>query len=117
MKHSIGDGIAKAMAYQQQRHAIVTAGVQALNRLTPIALSNSGQSRVVGCFLLGLYNGEDFPFDLTDLRSLDLRVFEDCMLVLLMDFSPEVEVHERMPNGGQIWEQLMHKWAPEVFEQ
>jgi hypothetical protein len=31
----------------------------------------AGQSRRLVRFLAGLYNGSDFPFDLTDLRSLD----------------------------------------------
>ena len=117
MATSIAEAMTQVLAYQQRRAAYVTAGVQALNRLTPIALRDSGQSRAVGRFLLGLYNGEDFPFDLTDLRCLDLPVFEDCMCVLLMDYSPEVEVHERVPNGFAIWDQLMAKWAPEVAQQ
>lgn len=112
---SLAGALAQAMAYQQQRPAIVTAGTQALNRLLPVAQGNSGQSRVVGRFLLGLYNGEDFPFDLTDLRGLDLSLFDDCITVLFMDFSPEVEVHERVPNGGAIWQGLIERWAPETL--
>ncbi|TLX57867.1 hypothetical protein DN826_06435 [Stutzerimonas nosocomialis] len=117
MATSIYEAMSQALAYQQRRPAIETAGVQALHRLTPIAGGHTGQSRAVGRFLLGLYNGEDFPFDLTDLRCLDLPVFEDCMCVLLMDYSPELEVHERVPNGFAIWDQLMAKWAPEVAQQ
>lgn len=116
MATSIHDAMTQALAYQQRRGAIDTAGVQALHRLTPIALRDTGQSRVVGRFLLGLYNGEDFPFDLTDLRGLDLALFEDCMCVLLMDYWPEKEVHERVQNGGAIWQQLIERWAPEVVQ-
>ncbi|MDT4870295.1 hypothetical protein FQZ97_1053680 [compost metagenome] len=79
-----------------------------------MAVRPTNQGRVVGRFLLGLYNGEDFSFDLTDLRSLDLVLFEDCLKVLMMDYSPELEVHERIPNGGAIWQHLMELWAPEV---
>lgn len=111
---SLASALAGIQAHQQQRPALVTAGTQALHRLVPIALRSSGQSRVLGRFLLGLYNGEDFPFDLTDLRCLDLSLFEDCLKVLMMDYSPEVEVHERIQNGSAIWQQLIERWAPEV---
>lgn len=51
MATSISDAMSQALAYQRRRPAIETAGVQALNRLTPIALRDSGQSRAVGRFL------------------------------------------------------------------
>lgn len=114
MRNSMSEALGQVLAYQQTRRAIVTAGTQALNRLLPVALGRSGQSRVVGRFLLGLYNGDDFPFSLTDLRCLDLPLFEACMHVLMMDFTPEVEVHERVPNGGKLWDELITRWAPEV---
>ena len=113
-KHNLANAMAAIQAHEQRRPAIVTAGTQALNRLVPIALRDSGQSRVLGRFLLGLYNGEEFPFDLTDLRSLDLILLQDCLHVLVMDYRPELEVHERIQNGSSIWQQLIEKWAPEV---
>ncbi|WP_152219776.1 hypothetical protein [Pseudomonas sp. SCB32] len=117
MSNTLSAAMTHAMEHQKQRPALVTAGVQALNRLVPIALRPSGQGRAVGRFLLGLYNGEDFPFDLTDLRGLDLVLFEDCLKVLMMDYSPELEVHERVQNGSAIWQQLMEMWAPEVMQE
>lgn len=117
MRNTLSDAMAQALEYQQQRPALVTAGEQALNRLVSVALRPSGQGRVLGRFLLGLYNGEDFPFDLTDLRCLDLVLFEDCLKVLMLDYSPELEVHERIQNGNAIWQQLMEMWAPEVVQE
>lgn len=116
LNRSLASAMAKIQEHQQQRPALVTAGTQALNRLVPIALRTSGQSRVLGRFLLGLYNGEDFPFDLTDLRRLDLVLFEDCLKVLMMDYTPELEVHERIQNGSATWQQLIERWAPETLE-
>lgn len=114
MDQSLSICLAKAVAYEKQRPALVAAGVQALNRLLPVALDFTDQGRAIGRFLLGLYNGEDFPFDLTDLRGLDLALFEDCLAVLVMDYSPEVEVHERITHGSDVWQKLMEMWAPEV---
>ena len=96
---------------QEERPAIREAGIQALARLVPVALRDSGQSRTVGRFLLGLYSGQDFPFTLTDLRSLDVGLFDDCIAVLRLDNVPELEVHEYLPKGQMIFNQLREYWA------
>lgn len=49
-----------------------------------IAQGDTGQSRVVAGFLLGLYNGCRLPFDITEFRRLDRRLFEDCLAILNM---------------------------------
>lgn len=83
-----------------------------------MAKSDTGQSLVVRKFLLGCYDGQRFPFDLTDFRQLDLNLFQDCMAILAMDRSPTREVHEYLDgpeykglvNGGALFEQ----WAKTV---
>ncbi|WP_225547274.1 DUF7673 family protein [Chromobacterium violaceum] len=75
-----------------------------------IARGHSGQCRVIAHFLLSLYNGNRFKFDLTDFRLLDQELFDDCLAVLRMDSRPEQEVHNYFKNGGQIWEQLAKDW-------
>lgn len=111
---TMATALAAIQAHQAQIPAIRNAGTQALNRLVPLALRDSGQSRILGRFLLGVYNGEDFPFELSALRGLDLPLFEDCLKVLMMDYTPDLEVHERIQGGNHIWQQLMERWAPEV---
>jgi hypothetical protein len=90
--------------------AIRMEGEAALRRLLPIAQGNTGQCRHVAAFLLGLYNGTRFPFDLTDLRAVDSEIFGDCMAVLQMDAQPAGEVHTYFENGGQVFEQLAQDW-------
>lgn len=85
-------------------------GVDALTRLLKVARGHSGQCRYIASFLLGLYNGRRFPFDLTDLRCLDYELFDDCMTVLRMDYKPAMEVHCYFKNGSAIWEQLAKDW-------
>ena len=89
---------------------IRATGVEALKRLLPVAQNDTGQSRVVARFLLGLYNGRRFPFDLTDFRLLDHALFVDCMAVLKMDSQPLKEIHEFIDGGGAIWERLAQTW-------
>ncbi|MBD9483874.1 hypothetical protein IB229_12885 [Pseudomonas sp. PDM14] len=86
--------------------------MEALNRLLPVAQRRTGQSRIVGTFLLSLYNGSAFPFPLTDLRGLDTALWNDCMALLRMDRRPEQEVHLYVENGEAIWSLLKAAWAP-----
>jgi hypothetical protein len=93
------------------RPAVEDEGVAALRRLLPVAQSDSGQSRRVARFLLGLYNGTRFPFDLTDLRGLDFGLHDDCLAVLRMDHSPQREVHRYFEDGGAVFEELASDWG------
>ncbi|NWB91632.1 DUF7673 family protein [Pseudomonas agarici] len=97
--------------YQAERPAIRAIGIDALLRLIPVTQRNTGQSAVVGRFLLGLYNGYDHPFNLTELRALDAGLFDDCIAVLRLDNSPEQEVHTYINNGDAIWQELRRNWA------
>jgi hypothetical protein len=93
------------------RARIESEGLEALHRLYEVACRDSGQCRFVARFLLGLYNGQRFPFDLTDLRGLDSALFEDCMTVLRMDARLTLrEVHAYFQNGGRKFEQLAKNW-------
>jgi hypothetical protein len=83
-------------------------GVKALFRLYPVALGDAGQCRFIARFLAGLYNGEQFAFDLTDLRALDDALFEDCMLVLRMDARAcQQEIHTYFPEGSTKWQTMI----------
>lgn len=84
--------------------------VAALNRLWNIANGHSGQCRYVAAFLLGLYNGHRFPFDLTNFRCLDEEIFRDCLDVLVMDFTPWREVHDLLCVPGAEFERLASDW-------
>lgn len=95
---------------ERERPAVLAAGLDALKRLLAIAQGGSDQCRYVASFLLGLYNGTRFPFDLTDFRCLDRKIFNDCLSVLKMDFSPQKEVHAYFADGGRIFEQLAKDW-------
>lgn len=87
------------------------AKMEALRRLWGIANGHSGQCRVVARFLLGLYNGEDYPFDLTAFRSLDREIFADCLAILAQDYNPQQEVHVRLGVSGDRFAQLARIWG------
>jgi hypothetical protein len=98
-------------AANRTRAHVATEGVAALKRLYEIALRDSGQCRIVAGFLAGLYNGQRFPFKLTDLRGVDDAIFEDCMALLRMDARQcEREVHDYFDNGNDRWEKMIQDW-------
>lgn len=107
----IRDDLNRLAVEEAERPYIRVAGVEALQRLVPVAQSCSGQSRIVGRFLLSLYNGSAFPFPLTDLRGLDSALWDDCIAVLRLDQRPEQEVHQYIEYGDEIWSTFKRAWG------
>ncbi|MGE4241743.1 DUF7673 family protein [Ramlibacter sp.] len=74
-----------------------------------------GGAKVCQRFLLSLYNGARFPFGLTDLRRLDLGMFEACMRVLHMDYAPQCEVHVQLaivlPKPQGLMSFIFERWG------
>lgn len=104
--------LAEMLAEQKEaRTKRLAAGIPALDRLVKVALHDTGQSQVCGRFLLGLYNGPRYLFDLTELRRLDNELVEDCLSVLRMDANPVKEVHQLIDNGDTIFRRLRMNWA------
>jgi len=66
----------------------------------------TGQARRLVCFLAGVYNGQDYPFDLTELRSLDTELANACLDYLNYDRLGHKEVHKHLANGDRD----LHAW-------
>jgi hypothetical protein len=81
----------------------------ALERITKAIGTNpgTGQSRRLVRFLAGLYNGIDFPFDLTDLRALDSELANACIDYLNYDRLAKAEVHTHLPGGGEQMQSIL----------
>lgn len=86
------------------------AGLDSLAVLVGLTRSNTGQCGTVARFLAGLYNGNDFPFNMTELRGLDPDLFEHCMAVLRLDNRPKVEIHDYIPNGNKVFLDMLQDW-------
>lgn len=66
----------------------------------------TGQAGRLVRFLAGVYNGGDFPFDLTDLRALDTELANACLDYLNYDRLGKREVHHHLSGG----ERELHQW-------
>lgn len=69
----------------------------------------TGQAKRLVRFLAGLYNGQDYPFDLTELRGLDTELANACLDYLNYDRLAVKEVHKHLANG----ERDLHRWLEE----
>ena len=66
----------------------------------------TGQAGRLVRFLAGLYNGEEYPFDLTELRALDTELANACLDYLNYDRLAKREVHHHLSGGDRE----LHRW-------
>jgi len=83
-------------------------GIPALHRIYAAASGTSGQSRILRAFIVGIFNGDDHPFDLNQLRALDEALFDDVLDVIRLDRHAEEEVHRYLPATAQ---QAISSWS------
>ncbi len=70
------------------------------------AYPGTGQARRLVKCLAGLYNGEDYPVDLAELRALDTELANACLDYLNYDRLGKREVHKHLENGDRD----LHRW-------
>lgn len=105
---SLDDWMDDIYAANARRDRIEVAGLDALPVLIEAASSDTGQSEVCKQFLLGLFDGRSFPFNLNSLRGLDHQLRDAAMSALDMDtFNTTCEIHERL-EGTAL---LFRRWA------
>ena len=102
----------------EETHDIMERARPALQTLVAAIENNpgTGQTRRLVRFLAGVYNGGDFPFDLTDLRAIDTELANACIDYLNYDRLSKVEVHSHLPGGGRQMQQFIrqHRIRPQL---
>ncbi len=73
----------------------------------------SGQAGRLVRFLAGVYNGGDFPFDLTDLRALDTELANACLDYLSYDRLGKREVHHHFSGGDRELQEWLRDYGIE----
>ena len=98
-----GEKLARAEALEHGKEAIMERARGALEIIETAIRQNptTGQARRLVRFLAGLYNGEDYPFDLTDLRALDTKLANACLDYLSYDRLGHAEVHKHLRDGDR----------------
>lgn len=96
---------------ERARSAQVSAA-QALARLLVIAeSSDSGQARCVATFLASTYKFAGAPFDLFDLRTVDVPISDDIMLCIDALRWGRLDLHRLVPDGAQRIEAVIRDWG------
>lgn len=80
----------------------------ALKAVMEMALEDCSGGVVCRDFLLSLYNGKAYPFDLSSLRKLDARLYDACLDIMSVDCRPSrsQEIHRWWSNGDELFEAL-----------
>jgi hypothetical protein len=92
---------------------------RAMVALNTISLSiqhhpGTGQSRRLVRFVAGCYNGDDYPFDLTDLRALDTALAQACLDYLDYDRLGVLEVHHHLSGGERMLQRWIHEYGVQM---
>lgn len=92
------------MAQAQAAHAFA--------RLLKIAEeSDTGQARRIALFLAGTFNGRAYPFDLYELRSVDVAIGDDMLVCLDAHRWARADLFKLVPDGESRVEAMIKFWG------
>lgn len=75
-------------------------GAQAFARLLTLAMTRaSGQIPRIACFQSATHNGQAFPFDLFELRAVDIEISNDMLCYLDALRRGCADLHKLIPDG------------------
>ena len=100
--------------WEQRATAAQAKAAQAFERLLALAEErSSGQGRRVAGFLASTFNGEAFPFDLFELRALDIAISDDMLLCLDALRWGKLDLHGLVPDGERRVMRVLEAWNVE----
>lgn len=81
---------------------------EALTKVIKTALDDCGGGRVCRDFLLSLYNGHAYPFNMNGLCNLDSCLYAACITIMNINCrpNPPFEIHEWFVNGNEVFDRL-----------
>lgn len=97
---------------QSRSRAATALGTQAFARLLRLAEErDSGQIVRVVRFLAATYNGQAFPFDLFELRAVDVTISDDMLLCLDALRWGRADLHTLVPDGDRRVQAVIARWG------
>lgn len=96
---------------ERARQAQATAA-QAYARLLNLAETrDSGQIRRVAQFIASTYDGETFPFDLFELRTVDVAIADDMLACLDALRWSKADLYKLVPDGERRVRAICAAWG------
>lgn len=99
-------------SHATRSHVATAAGAQAFARLLALAEErDSGQIPRIARFLAASYNGQAFPFDLFELRAVDLAISDDMLICLDALRWGRADLHTLVPDGDARMRAVIDRWG------
>lgn len=104
--------LAEQKEWQVRAHMAQAKAAQAYLRLVELAeRSDTGQARRVARFLASTFNGERYPFDLFELRALDVALSDDALACIDALRWGKADLHRLLPDGEARVASLIEAWG------
>lgn len=88
------------------------AAAQALERLLKLAeVSDAGQARTVARFIASTFDGQTFPLDPFDLRTVDVAISDDMLTCLDALRWGKADLHKLVPDGNKRILAICDAWG------
>jgi len=85
---------------------------QALSRLLQLVETrDSGQIPRIARFIAAIYNGQAFPFDLFELRAVDVAISDDMLCCLDALRWGRADLHTLIPDGDARVRAVIERWG------
>jgi hypothetical protein len=98
--------------WDERARVAQAAAAQAFGRLLDLAeRRDSGQIRRVAQFLASTYNGEAFPFDLFELRAVDVAISDDMLTCLDALRWGKADLYKLVPDGDRRVRAVIDAWG------
>jgi hypothetical protein len=110
--HRRDDIEAAAAEFEARARQATARGAQAFARLLDLAEQHdSGQIVRIARFVAATYNGQDFPFDLFELRALDVDIGDDMLLCLDALRWGSADLYRLVPDGDARVRATIARWG------
>lgn len=103
---------AEISSYVEKSREATAAGAQAFARLLALAEErDSGQIVRIARFIAASYNGQVFPLDPFELRTVDLAISDDMLLCLDALRWGRADLHTLVPDGDARVLAVIARWG------
>lgn len=110
--NNFADQDRKQAEWAERAYRAQAAAAQAIERLLDLAETrDSGQIRTVAHFIAATFDGQTFPFDLFDLRTVDVDISDDMLLCLDALRWGKADLFKLVPNGEQRILAICKDWG------
>ena len=104
--------LAQIAGFAARAQKATAKGGQAFARLLKIAeTSDTGQARRVAAFVASTFNGRSYPFDLFELRAVDVDIGDDMLCCLDALRWARADLYRLVPEGERRARAVIRDWG------